>query len=302
MLIVSIARRAPARIAALALLGAGVLWQGLAAAVELELRKIVDFHPPVIAAPSLPDQLPHSRVAHGARDLARAWLAAPTRRYRHAVLGDNLEAAELRAQTRSGRILVATLPDDCVFEDLVPRLVDLDADGRDEVVVVQSCQSTGAMITVWGEANGGLARRAAGGAIGTAHRWLNPIGFGDFNGDGRLEIAIVQTPHIGGIVKIYRLDGATLALVAERGHYSTHAPGSTELGLGQVFRLGRTDALLVPNQERDHLVVLALRDGRLGELARLPLGARLASGLAPVSPRAWRFRLADGRAAEVSIR
>lgn len=279
-----------------------MLGQGLAAAVELELRKIVDFHPPVIAAPSLPDQLPHSRNAHGTRDLVKAWLAAPTRRYRHAVLGDDLEAAELRAQTQSGRMLVATLPDECVFEDLVPRLVDLDADGRDEVVVVQSCQSTGAMITVWGDANGGLVRKAAGGAIGTAHRWLNPIGFGDFDGDGRLEIAIVQTPHIGGIVKIFRLDGAALALVAERGHYLTHAPGSTDLGLGQVFRLERTDALLVPNQERDHLVVLALRDGRLAELARLPLGARLASGLVLVSPRAWRFRLADGRAAEVSVR
>jgi hypothetical protein len=288
--------------AALALLGASALGQGPAAAVELELRKIVDFHPPVVAASSLPDQLPHSRIAHGTRDLVKAWLAAPTRRYRHAVLGDDVEAGELRAQTRSGRTLVATLPDDCVFEDLVPRLVDLDGDGRDEVVVVQSCQSTGAMITVWGEASGSLVRKAAGGAIGTAHRWLNPIGFGDFDGDGRVDIAIVQTPHIGGIVKIYRLDGSTLALVSERGHYSTHALGSTDLGLGQVFRLGRTDALLVPNQERDHLVVLALRDGRLAELARLPLGAQLASGLVPIGPRTWRFRLADGRAAELSVR
>jgi len=302
MLTASFARLTPAQIAAIALLGAVITGQRPAAAVELEVRKVAVFDPPVVAAPVMPDQLPHSRVAHGTRDLARAWLAAPTRRYGHAVLGDDLEAGELRAQMQSGRTLVARLSDDCVFEDLVPRLVDLDADGRDEVVVVQSCHSTGAMITVWGEANGRLVRKAAGGAIGMANRWLNPIGFGDFNGDGRLEIAVVQTPHIGGVVKIYRLNGAKLALVAKRGHYSTHALGSTELGLGQVFRLGHADALLVPDRERDHLAVLALRDGRLAELARVPLGAPLASGLAPGAPRTWRFRLADGHAAEVSVR
>jgi len=301
MLKISMAGRAPALMTALALLGA-VPAHRLAVAVELELRGIVDFHPTVVAAPSLPHQLPHSQVAYGARDLVKVWLAAPTRRYRHAVLGDDVEAGELRAQTRNNRVLIARLPEDCVFEDLVPRLADLDADGRDEVVVVQSCQSTGAMISVWGTANGGLVRKAVGGAIGTAHRWLNPIGFGDFDGDGRVEIAVVQTPHIGGIVKIYRLDGVALALVASRGYYSTHVLGSTDLGMGQVFRLGRTDALLVPNQARDHLVVLALRDGRLAELARAPLGAQLAGGLVPSRPRSWRFRLVDGRAAEVSIR
>lgn len=294
--------RAPAWIAALALTAGSALGLRPAVAVELELRSVADFRPPAAAIPSAPDQLPHSQVANGARDLARAWLASPTRRYAHAVLGDDLEASALRVQTRSGRTLAATLPEDCVFEDLVPRLVDLDADGRDEVVVVQSCQSTGAMITAWGVVNGRLVRKAAGGAIGMPHRWLNPIGFGDFDGDGRLEIAVVETPHIGGIVKIYRLAGTTLVLVAERARYSTHAPGSTDLGLGQVVRLGRTDGLLVPNQQRDHLVVLALRDGRLAELARAPLGAPLASGLVPAGLDTWRFRLSDGRAAEVLIR
>lgn len=292
----------PVCITVLALLAVGAFGTRHAAAVELELRELADYRHPVVAAPSLPDQLPHSKVAHGARDLARVWLAAPTRRYTHAVLGDGLEASELRVQTRSGSTLVAKLSEDCVFEDLVPRLVDLDVDGRDEVVVVQSCQSTGAMITLWSTANGRLVRRAAGGAIGTPHRWLNPIGFGDFDGDGRLEIAVVQTPHIGGTVKLYRLVGATFALLAERGYYSTHVLGSTDLGLGQVISLGQRDALLLPNQERDHLVVLALRNGHLAEIARVALGARLASGLEPGAPSAWRFRLADGRAAEVSIR
>ncbi len=170
MLTASFARLTQAQIAAIALLGAAIIGQLPAAAVELEVRKLAVFDPPVVAAPVMPVQLPHSRVAQGTRDLARAWLAAPTRRYGHAVLGDDLEAGELRVQMHSDRTLAATLSDDCVFEDLVPRLVDLDTDGRDEVVVAQSCHSTGAMITVWGEANGRLVRKAAGGAIGMANR------------------------------------------------------------------------------------------------------------------------------------
>jgi hypothetical protein len=35
-------------------------------------------------------------------------------------------------------------------------------------------------------------------------RRLNPVGFGDFDGDGAMEVAYVQTPHIGGILIVMR--------------------------------------------------------------------------------------------------
>ena len=39
--------------------------------------------------------------------------------------------------------------------------------------------------------------------IGLSHRWLNPVGAADFDGDGKMEIAVVITPHIGGTLKLY---------------------------------------------------------------------------------------------------
>ena len=42
------------------------------------------------------------------------------------------------------------LPLNRVFEDLVPRLVDLDGDGRDEVVLVESDLLRGAALVVLG--------------------------------------------------------------------------------------------------------------------------------------------------------
>ena len=58
--------------------------------------------------------------------IASAWLADPTTRYDHGVLGDQIEAAALRLRTRDGKVLTYRLPGDSVFEDLEPRIVALD--------------------------------------------------------------------------------------------------------------------------------------------------------------------------------
>ncbi|MBV6658846.1 MAG: hypothetical protein KI785_13875, partial [Devosiaceae bacterium] len=77
-----------------------------------------------------PNGLPDGCVAQGAADIARAWYEAPTRRYAHAILGDAIEAGTLAVRTRAGATLRFVLPDNEVFEDRTPRLVDLDGDGR----------------------------------------------------------------------------------------------------------------------------------------------------------------------------
>ena len=73
-------------------------------AAELKVRSIGP-SPPIVSAPEKPDQLPLSRVARGHRNINVAWLAGPTDRYRHGVLGDDFEAARLVVETRSGKRL-----------------------------------------------------------------------------------------------------------------------------------------------------------------------------------------------------
>ena len=115
---------------------------------------------------------------------------APTQRYGHAVLGDAIEAGGLRAILRDGRTVDYMLGEDSVFEDLRPRLADLDGDGRDEIILVRSYLAAGAALAVFGLRAGPLELLGETSPVGTPHRWLNPVGVGDFDGDGSDDILI----------------------------------------------------------------------------------------------------------------
>lgn len=183
---------------------------------------------PVIAQPAPADRLPHSLSGAGENDIARVWLVAPTGRYHHGVLGDSLEAAGLEAVLSDGRRLRQMLAAD-VFEDLVPRVQDLDGDGRDEIILVRSNNRVGARLSVWGVRDGQLREIARGPAVGRGNRWLNPVGAADFDADGRTEIAYVQTPHIGGILRIVEYRAGEMSEEYRAEGFSNHRIGDTDL-------------------------------------------------------------------------
>ncbi len=267
----------------------------LAPAAAFELRVEAAAAPaPMMTAATRPDQLPHSSVATGRGPIRAAWLAAPTARYGHAVLGDALEAGQLRIETAEGQTYTATLPENRVFEDLVPRLLALGAQGDDAVVVVESEADRGAALSVWRFEVGALVRHASSAFIGQPNRWLNPVGVGDFDGDGQPDLAAVVTPHIGGILTLYRISAPQLIPFARTGDVSTHRIGSTALGLGQVLRVGDRDALLVPDQAQRRMRLLRWT-GEWQTLASADLPARVGGDLLPDGPDRWRIPLEDGQ-------
>ena len=267
---------------------------------ELSLRELA---PETLAttAERRHDQLPGSRVAHGARNITAAWLAGATDRYDHGVLGDGLEAARLVVETASARTLVHELPASRVFEDLQPRLVDLNNDGEDEILLVETDTQRGASLAVYSITDERLVRRSMTAFLGQAYRWLNPLGVGDFDADGRLDIALVATPHIGGRLRLYRATAPRLTQFAETTGVSTHSIGSTELGLGRVVRSAERDRLLLPNQSHTALLLLEWTSNGIETLARQALPARIVTSLQPAGPGRWRFELSDGRHLEVHV-
>ena len=105
--------------------------------VELQLREVASVQQKNDIK-THPNQLPQSRVAYANGKITSAWLVNPTDRYRHGVLGDVLEAAGLVVEKKGGDRSYVELPANRVFEDLQPRLVDLDGDGQSEIIVVES--------------------------------------------------------------------------------------------------------------------------------------------------------------------
>ncbi|MBL4615510.1 MAG: VCBS repeat-containing protein [Magnetovibrio sp.] len=223
----------------------------------------------------LPRILPDGIVAEGRNDILTAWLSTPTERYAHGALGDTIEAAGISVVLKDGTRLTLELPENAVFEDRYPRLVDLDRDGRDEMVVVKSTLSQGAALVIIGVREGQLQILAQSKPIGRANRWLNPVGVGDFDADGQIELAYVETPHIGGTLRILRWQDDQLVEVYAEYGFSNHLIGTPEMGLATVLDTngdGVTD-LVVPNTSRRILRVVTFKGGTFKELAQVPLSA-----------------------------
>lgn len=272
-----------------------------APALEIGIREL-GAQAPAVTAEQRPGQLPGSRIARGERDIAAAWLAGATARYAHGVLGDRFEASRLVVETSEGRTLVHELPESRVFEDLFPRLADLNGDGEDEILVVETHVDRGASLAVYVVSNARLARRAATPFLGQSNRWLNPLGIGDFDGDGRPDIALVATPHIGGRLRLYHFTTPTLTQFAEIDGVSTHSIASRELELGRVVRTEHRDRVLLPDQSHATLLLLEWSPQGIREIARKALPTPIVTSLHATGTNRWRFRTADGRHLEVHVK
>ncbi|MDT8329203.1 MAG: VCBS repeat-containing protein, partial [Roseovarius sp.] len=156
-----------------------------------------------------------------AQEITSARYADPTTRYAHGVLGDAVEWGALVLELSDGTRRRLTLPETLVFEDAAPRLGDLDGDGAPEVIVVESSLSQGARLAIYGP----FGRLAATPHIGRSHLWLAPIGAADLDGDGRIEIAYIDRPHMAKTLRIWRYEPGKLVEVASKPGLSNHKIG-----------------------------------------------------------------------------
>jgi hypothetical protein len=181
----------------------------------------------------------------------------PTDRYAHGILGDSIEWGALSMRLVDGRRVRIVLPEDRVFEDTAPRVADVDVDGAAEVVVVESSVTQGSRLAVYGPA--GLI--AATPFIGQANRWLAPVGAADLDGDGRVEIAYVDRPHLAKTLRIWRFAGSRLTEVAAAPGYTNHRIGERDIA-GGIRDCGAGPEMIVADAEWRQVVAVRF-DGRL---------------------------------------
>jgi hypothetical protein len=241
--------------------------------------------------PEVPDDgIPGGLVATGdgqSEGIQRAWYAGPTDRYAHGALGDAIEASVLMAEDVDGKRYQLELGPSEVFEDLTPRVVDIDHDGRNEVITIRTSLRSGASVAVYGLSGSRLIQRAATPPIGRPNRWLNIAGIADFTGDGRLNIAVVKTPHIGGRLEILAWDRNTFKVVGSADGFSNHVFGSSEMGMSAVVSVDgdRIPDLILPDAGRKSLRMVTAAGGWIRDIATVPLPSEAvtAIGLLPNS-------------------
>ncbi len=131
------------------------------------------------------------------------WFAAyinPTDRYAHGILGDKIEAGGL-VMYHEGEYFPVILPENMVFEDVAPRMIDVDDDRIPELLCIRSEVNSGAGLVIYQWREERLYTYAFVKEIGTANRWLNVVAVKDLDRDHQLNLFWIQTPHIGGIIK-----------------------------------------------------------------------------------------------------
>ena len=210
--------------------------------------------------------LPFPAQAAPPNVIVKAEYQDPTRRYDHGILGDAIEWGALRVTVdqcfgctaKSLRDFVIRLPDSRVFEDTAPRMVDLDGDASPEVMVVETDIAKGARLAIYDES--GLI--AATPFIGQTHRWLAPIGAADLDGDGLVEIAYIDRPHLARLIRVWRFEDAVLKLAAELAGFTNHAIGEDTIA-GGIRDCGQGPEMIVADAGWRDIYAVTMTDDSL---------------------------------------
>ena len=237
-------------------------------------------------APHRPSHL-RTAWARGARLALCLWLAGPaaavaetivdarfdgpTTRYAHGILGDAVEFTDLLIIAQDGARRVTyriRLPDNHVFEDLAPRLWDITGDGQPEVVVIETDMALGGSLAVY-DLSGKIAETPH---IGQPNRWLAPVGAADFDGDGRIEVAFVDRPHLAKVLRVFEWDGSALQFEAELAGLTNHRIGEDFI-TGGLRDCGNGPEMVTANANWTAIMATQLAAGRLQTLRLSPFSA-----------------------------
>lgn len=238
--------------------------------------------------------LPDARPVLSASGQIAVYSGATDARYVHGVLGDTLEAATLHIFARESDALnpiaQVTLDGQDVFEGVSPLWADLDGDGTQELVTTVSNGDVGAQVRLYSAAGELIASSTP---IGLGGRWRHQLAVGAFGINGETQLVDVLTPHIGGMVEFFDLDGARLVVNNAQLGYTSHRIGSfnLDMALAGDFDGDGKPELVLTDQDGGRIVGVVNTLSGVQEAWSLALdGTRLSSNLSAVT-------LADGRLA-----
>ncbi len=224
-------------------------------------------------------------------------LSDPTTRYGHGVLGDAIEAGSISlidTTTAPALSRQIAIEGERVIEGISPIWTDLNGDRVREIIVTESDAEQGARIVVFDEDGNRVAESAP---IGRGFRWRHQLAAAPFGPEGEVELVAVLTPHIGGIVEFFGLQGDRLEVVAQVPGFSSHLLGSPNLdrAVSGDFDGEGSVELLVPDQAQEVLGAIRRNANGAEMVWSIPVGDQLATNLAVVTMPNGVLALGAGR-------
>jgi hypothetical protein len=210
-------------------------------------------------------------------------LADATDRYRHAVLGDDVEAGSVAVVDVDGGLAERTRirpPREGVIEGLSAMLADVTGDGTPEVVVTVSNDPGGARLAAYRPDRSRVATSET-----LSAGWRHQLAVAPFGPDDTPEVAAVRMPHVGHELQFFRRDGEDLQVVGSQDGYQSHTIGSRNLDgalAGDLDGDGSLEVLL-PKTARDTLAAVRRTDGGAREAWTVPVGGELSTNVGAVN-------------------
>ncbi len=198
-------------------------------------------------------------------DIGKAWYDKDSDIYGHRIMGRIAEHLRLNAELTDGTVVTLDLSGGKpahVFEDMAPRLADMDGDGVRELIVIETDVTAGAALAIYGLRNGALEKLAETPHIGSPFRWLAPVGVGDFNGDGRMDVAYIDRPHLAKLLRVWSFDGHSLTEIARASGLTNHRIGD-EVIAGGVRTCGGQDQMVMLSGDWKRIVVAQFEGNEL---------------------------------------
>ncbi len=200
-----------------------------------------------------------------AREITAARYVEPTTTYGHGAVA-NGEYAGLEVQFDDGTKNVIRWKD-AVYEDTAPRLYDIDGDGAPEVVTVLSGLQVGAMVQILGLVDDRLKPLGQTAAIGQRHRWLAIAGLADFDGDGAVDVAYVDRPHLAKTLRLVSIKptdtGVSLTPFAALKGLSNHKYGAPEIEGGVRLCSGHAPVVITADADWENVMETSWQAGAL---------------------------------------
>jgi hypothetical protein len=119
--------------------------------------------------------------------------------------------------------------------------------------------------------------------IGRRNRWLAPAAVADLDGDGLLEIAYVDRPHLDKTLRVWRLEGWELREVGVLSGVTNHRIGDNFIS-GGLRNCGGVPEIVLASADWSQLVAVRFDGDTFG-----------ATDLGPWSARAMELAVSCGR-------